>query len=215
MNLLAHAFLGFDNAELITGQIAGDFVKGPDLSEYSTMIAAGIQMHRQLDVWTDRHPVFKRSCNRFPRSRRRVAGILVDLAYDHSLARFWSNYCHQDLVEYAGFVYLNLERFKADLPTKMSGFIRRVPKIRLLESYRDAEGLRRAINHVATRLKKPELLHGAFEEVQEMMPVIDSDFKAFFPHAIKKAVLLAPNPDKLEIYGDSQSRRRKIEVFAG
>ena len=213
MNLLAHAYLGFDDPELIAGQVAGDFVKGRDLSDYPEAIAHGIRMHRNLDAWTDRHPVFRRSCERFPRARRRVAGIVVDLVYDHSLARQWSFFCHTDLVEYAGFLYSNLEASEPDLPDRMKRFIRRSPQVGLFEGYRETEGLERAIRFVASRMKRSELFDGVLEEVGELLPQLDTDFAEFFPAAIRHAITLTPKPEQLRIFGDRQSSAPKIEVF--
>lgn len=213
MNLLAHAYLGFDDVALVTGQIAGDFVKGPDLSAYPPDIQNGIRMHRKLDVWTDRHPVFKRSCARFPKERRRVAGIIVDLAYDHSLARHWSHYCHTDLVNYADFLYVSLEKFRSDLPADMNGFINRVPEVGLFEGYRDIQGLERAVRFVESRFKRTGLFEGVMAEIDAVLPEIDQDFAEFFPAAIRHAATLAPQSEQIKIYGDVQQSIPKTEVF--
>ncbi len=191
MNLLAHAYLGFDEPALVVGQIAGDFVKGSQLQQYPLLIRQGIQMHRKLDSWTDQNRVFRRSCARLG-NRKRVAGILIDLAYDHSLARLWSNYAQTQLPEYATFVYNSLNYFSADLPAVMAGFIHRAPVVRLFEHYSEPAGLERGITYVASRFRRPEYFDGAFEEIMSLIREIDDDFTEFFPQAVQRAVEMAP-----------------------
>lgn len=205
MNLLAHAFLGFDHDELVVGQIAGDFVKGRDLSALPPMLAEGVRMHRQLDVWTDRHPVFRRSCQRIHPARRRVAGILVDILYDHSLSRGWSRYGHTDLVHFADFVYARLDHHAAVLPDTMQSFISRIGDVRLFERYRNEEGIERAIKHVQSRLNRSaSLLEGALDEILPLVPAIDRDFDEFFPAAVRESAAWVPDVHTPSLYGDDQ-----------
>ena len=46
MNYLAHAYLSFDDAEILTGNIISDFVKGKKKFDYPSRIQAGIKLHR-------------------------------------------------------------------------------------------------------------------------------------------------------------------------
>lgn len=192
MNLLAHAYLGFDHEERRVGQIAGDFIKGRDLSAYPEFIEEGIQLHRSLDVWTDQQLIFRHSCARFPKARRRIAGILVDLLYDYTLARNWSSYCSIELLEFADNLYRALERHQETLPTKMSYFINRAPIVGVFEGYADFSGMERAVNAIAGRMKDPSLFDGALDEMRSVFPQVDEDFAEFFPQAIKTAVELLP-----------------------
>lgn len=193
MNLLAHAYLGFDHEERRVGQIAGDFIKGRDLSAYPEFIEEGIQLHRSLDAWTDRQRVFRQSCARFPKSRRRIAGILVDLLYDYTLARNWSSYCNIELAEFADSLYQALERHQEILPTKMSNFITRAPIVGVFEGYAEFSGMERAVKHIAGRMNDPSLFDGALDEMLAVIPGVDEDFAEFFPHAGKMAVELLPD----------------------
>ncbi|HBR99313.1 MAG TPA: ACP phosphodiesterase [Gammaproteobacteria bacterium] len=213
MNYLAHAFLGFDDAEWVAGQLAGDFVKGRNLSAYPHAIRQGIRMHRQLDAWADSHPIFRRSCQRLSPERRRVAGILVDLAYDHCLACQWSHYCHTDLLGYADFVYQTLAMHAPNLPPTMQTFIQRSAEIRLLERYQHPSALARAIDVIDARMSKRGLFAGALDDVMQNLPALSHDFAEFFPHAIRHMAGLAPQPGSVRIYGDHNAVLPKTEVF--
>src|SRR5215468_3052284 len=92
MNLLAHAFLAQDDPNLLLGSLMGDFVKGPLNDRYAPAITRGLILHRSVDTYTDAHPLVARSRARISRVRRRYAGILIDVFYDHYLARDWSKY---------------------------------------------------------------------------------------------------------------------------
>jgi len=62
---LVHFFLAGDDEELRLGNLLGDFVKGrverfehPGATE---RLRTGIQMHRAIDAFSDRHPAVHRS----------------------------------------------------------------------------------------------------------------------------------------------------------
>ena len=86
MNYLAHLHLGGPGREDRLGSLYGDFVKG-SADVWPAGIAAGIRLHRRIDVYTDDHPLVIRAKTRLPAARRRVAGLLVDVFFDHCLAR--------------------------------------------------------------------------------------------------------------------------------
>ena len=58
MNFLAHLYLSGDDEEQIVGNFIADHVKGKAIESYSDGIRAGIMLHREIDVFTDSHPVF-------------------------------------------------------------------------------------------------------------------------------------------------------------
>jgi acyl carrier protein phosphodiesterase len=57
VNYLAHAYLSFDDPEVLTGNMISDFVKGKKKYGYPPRILAGIDLHRAIDEFTDDHPV--------------------------------------------------------------------------------------------------------------------------------------------------------------
>lgn len=92
MNYLAHLHLGGDAPPQLLGSLYGDFVKGPLAGRWPTEIEAAIRLHRRIDAFTDSHPLQARARARFPAARRRTAGMLLDLFFDHCLARDWVEY---------------------------------------------------------------------------------------------------------------------------
>ena len=56
MNLLAHAYLSFNNPPILVGNMISDYVKGKKQFLYDPLIQKGIQLHRIIDDFTDHHP---------------------------------------------------------------------------------------------------------------------------------------------------------------
>ncbi|MFD2980371.1 ACP phosphodiesterase, partial [Klebsiella pneumoniae] len=87
--------LGGPAPQQLLGSLYGDFVKGSLEGRFAPALEAAIRLHRQIDSYTDRHPVVLAALARFPRERRRFAGIVLDVFFDHCLARHWGNYADQ------------------------------------------------------------------------------------------------------------------------
>ena len=105
MNYLAHLHLGGPQPAQLLGSLYGDFVKGPLDGRFATDVEAAIRLHRRIDAFTDRHPRVRAACARFPVERRRYAGILLDLFFDHCLARCWGDYADEPLAHFSARVY--------------------------------------------------------------------------------------------------------------
>ncbi len=93
MNYLAHLYLsGQDNKELLVGNFIADEVKGNKYKSYSQGIRQGIFLHRKIDEFADRHPIFNQSKKRLYPVYRHYAGVVNDIFYDHFLAKDWNVY---------------------------------------------------------------------------------------------------------------------------
>src|SRR5678815_1702168 len=119
MNFLAHAFLARDDDDLLLGSMMGDFVKGPLDGRYAPAITRGLSLHRAIDTYTDAHALVVRSRARVSAQRRRYAGILIDLFYDHYLARYWGDYATVPLAEFTASVYSTLLERRDLLPERL------------------------------------------------------------------------------------------------
>ena len=90
MNFLAHAHLSGENDEILFGNFIADAVKGKQMEKYETDVQAGIRLHRQIDTFTDNHAVVRRSVNRVRSEYGRYSGVVMDIYYDHFLAKDWN-----------------------------------------------------------------------------------------------------------------------------
>ena len=180
MNYLAHLHLGGQEPEQLLGSLYGDFVKGRLEGQYSPRLLAAIQLHRQIDAFTDSHPLVLAALARFPAARRRYAGIIPDVFFDHCLARHWQDYAEVPLHQYTAGVYRVLAA-EPQLPGRLARMAPYMIADDWLGSYAEFEVLEQVFNGIARRLSKPEGMLGAMEEVRALYEPLTADFRAFYP----------------------------------
>lgn len=184
MNYLAHLFLAEDSADSILGNFMGDFVKGQLAGGYSSGIIRGIITHRKVDSFTDSHERVLSSKRLISPGRRRFAGIIVDVGFDHFLARNWSDYSSSELNVFIKKAYDLLERYRNILPEKLRTVIPRIIGEDWLGSYRNIDAVGVVLNKISKRLKRENNLAGAVEELVSNYEVLEENFRAFFPELI-------------------------------
>lgn len=181
MNHLAHALVAHRTGGSIVGNLMGDFVKGRPQDRYEGEILRGILLHREIDAFTDRHDVFAKSRRRIPHPYRRFSGILIDLFYDHRLANRWSEFSEMALSDFTKLVHSQLRESFDILPPRMQRFVRYMLETDLLVSYRELDGVSRALSGIASRLTRDTVLARAHDALAAQAPELDRDFTEFFP----------------------------------
>lgn len=180
MNYLAHLHLGGPAPHQLLGSLYGDFVKGPLDGRWPQGIEAGIRLHRRIDLFTDTHPLVRDARALFPGARRRVSGILLDLFFDHCLARDWADYAEVPLPAFTGQVYRVLAD-QAALPGALARIAPRMAEQDWLGSYREFNTLAAVVGGMSRRLSRPELLAGGFDELAERYQPLSDHFRRFYP----------------------------------
>ncbi|MCO7554782.1 acyl carrier protein phosphodiesterase [Metapseudomonas otitidis] len=180
MNYLAHLHLGGPAPHQLLGSLYGDFVKGPLDGRWPQGIEAGIRLHRRIDLFTDTHPLVRNARALFPAARRRVSGILLDLFFDHCLARDWADYAEVPLPTFTGQVYRVLAD-QAALPGALARIAPRMAEQDWLGSYREFDTLAAVVGGMSRRLSRPELLAGGFDELAERYQPLSDHFRRFYP----------------------------------
>ena len=185
MNFLAHAFLAGPAPADRIGGLLGDFVKGLLPAGLPADLAAGVALHRAIDAFADRHPAFVASRARVGKKRRRVSGILVDMFYDHLLARDWTTHASGTLDAFVARLYAELPGYEAGLSANAQDIARRMRRDDWLGSYRDVVETGRIIDRMAIhRLRRPNTLSGGIEEFFTDADGFATDFRAFLPDAL-------------------------------
>lgn len=185
MNFLAHALLAGDLEPDRIGGLMGDFVKGLLPAGLPADLASGVALHRAIDSFADRHPAFIASRARISPLRRRVSGVLVDLFYDHLLARDWGDYGSGTLESYTAQLYASLAGLSAFLPEKAREVGDRMRTYDWLSSYRHVEAVGEAIDRMAVyRLRRANPLAGGIDEFLPDSAGFEADFRAFMPDAM-------------------------------
>jgi acyl carrier protein phosphodiesterase len=78
----------------------GDFVKGKDYTYLPQIVQKGVLLHRQIDDFIDHHPHVTELRLNLYKDLPKIAGIAIDLYFDHLLAINWSSYHPQKLDAY-------------------------------------------------------------------------------------------------------------------
>jgi acyl carrier protein phosphodiesterase len=187
MNYLAHLYLSEPTEDAWLGSLLGDFVKGPLTGRYNADITRAIALHRKIDSFTDAHPVVVQSKSRISPARRRYAGIMVDMFYDHFLAKHWREFKDEPLGEFAARVYAMLDRRHAMLPERLRQIAPIMAQRNWLGSYVDVASVHAALDHMGHRLKRENRLQGSGDELVEHYRGLEADFRAFMPQALQFA----------------------------
>lgn len=180
MNYLAHLHLGGNAPAQLLGSLYGDFVKGPLAGQWPVDIEAAIRLHRRIDAFTDSHPLQAEARARFPVERRRYAGILLDLFFDHCLALKWVDYADEPLLQFTGRVYQVLAAEPA-LPGRLALIAPRMAEQDWLGAYTEFEVLEQVLRGMQRRLSRPQGLDGAMQELQQLYEPLMADFQRFYP----------------------------------
>ena len=87
MNYLAHAYLSFNDPEILAGNIFSDFVKGKKRFDFPARIQQGIALHRAIDRFTDDHAATADAKKIFKPVYGLYSAAFIDIVYDHFLAK--------------------------------------------------------------------------------------------------------------------------------
>ncbi|MBC3951345.1 ACP phosphodiesterase [Pseudomonas folii] len=180
MNYLAHLHLGGQRPAQLLGSLYGDFVKGPVAGRFPDELAQAIQLHRSIDAFTDSHLLIKQSIARFPAERRRYAGIVLDVFFDHCLARDWAHYAEVPLSAFTRTVYGVLAA-EPELPERLARIAPHMAAHDWLGSYREFAVLEQVLAGISRRLSRPQGLAGAMQELRDLYQPLSADFAEFYP----------------------------------
>ncbi len=163
----------------------GDFCRGVDLNLQPNSVKLGIENHRFVDRYTDQHVEVKRLKGLISPQRRRFAGIMIDMVFDHFLIMHWtrfSNVCfHQSCANY----YVDLEKGKHLMPERMLRVTSRVIEHDWFASYAELEGIGFALDRIAERIRFEHEFAGSVSELMMHKREIEEGFLHFFPELIK------------------------------
>lgn len=183
MNFLAHALLAGDYPALVVGGVVGDWIKGPLPGSLPDDLSRGVALHRSIDSFAEAHPAFRASRNRIPPERRRYAGILVDVFYDHLLARDWREHHDQPLADYCQGVYRLIAGRLPHLPEHAHLALNLMASEDWLGSYAEMAGISDVLARMSRRARRPNPLAGGEQELIADLDGFAQDFVAWLQDA--------------------------------
>ncbi len=193
MNYLAHIYLSGGNRQLQVGNFIGDFVKGRKYQDFPKGICKGILLHREIDRFTDSHPLFLETVELLKPSFGRYSGIIADMYFDYLLASDFRRYSHStSLGLFAANFYLSAILNYRWLPERVKGFIFHFIWTNRLKQYSTYEGLEyslKIMSHYKSSAINPEL---SIAFLRENENILRSRFNLFMPEAIEFVRSSAP-----------------------
>ena len=109
MNFLAHLYLSENNTNILIGNFIADHIPGNNFTHLHPEIQKGILFHREIDTFTDAHKIVRKSKRRLHPRYRHYKGVIIDIFYDHYLAKNWQLYADIPLKTFAQNVYTLLQ----------------------------------------------------------------------------------------------------------
>lgn len=183
MNFLAHALLAGDTPALIVGGVVGDWIKGTLPGTLPPDLAKGVALHRAIDEHAETHPAFCRSRSRVSAQRRRYAGVLVDVFYDHLLAKHWADIHHRPLDQYCIEVYRHIQDRLHDLPLDSHFALNMMAQQDWLSSYAHIEEVADVLARMSRRARQPNPLANGELELLADVEGFTGDFYEWFGDA--------------------------------
>ncbi len=181
MNFLAHLYLSGSSEDIMLGNFIGDFVKGHKYEKYSPGIREGILLHRRIDDFTDHHEIVSNSKDILRDKYRHYSGVIVDMFYDHFLARFWPDFSQRSLPEFTREVYGILQRRREEMPRAASHMLTYMAADNWLLSYASREGIHQALSGMARRTSFKSHMEEAVTDLEANYEAFHEQFNQFFP----------------------------------
>ena len=179
MNFLAHAYLSFGDPKVLIGNFIGDFVRGPIETIYERNIVIGIKLHRDIDYFTDHHPVVKEAQSILTPEYGRYSSVITDMYFDYFLGKYWNNYHLEPIGEFAQEVYAVIESHRDILPENFLAAFEYMKHYNWLAGYGELEGIRRAMTGMSKRTRfdsKMETAHLFLDKHHEYLRLHFGDF---------------------------------------
>lgn len=180
MNFLAHIYLSGNNDFIKIGNFMADTIRGNQYENYPLMIQKGIVLHRAIDTFTDAHPVFRQSTKRLHANYHHYSGVIVDVFYDHFLAKNWANYSDENLEDYVQNFYNSMLNNRAILSEKAQQILPYMIEQNWLVSYKSIDGIERILAQMDKRIKYDSKMHLSVTELKAFYIEFEIEFKRFF-----------------------------------
>ncbi|MFL0092698.1 ACP phosphodiesterase [Tenacibaculum maritimum] len=180
MNFLAHLYLSANNTNIMVGNFIADHLKGNKFTHYSQEIQQGIKLHRAIDTFTDKHPTVRKSKRRLHPRYRHYDGVIIDIFYDHYLAKNWHLYSAIPLNLYTQSIYHLLQTNTSILPERTQELLPYMISYDWLYNYQFLDGIAKVLNGMNKRTKGRSQMNLAINDLKDLYAEFESDFTLFF-----------------------------------
>lgn len=177
---------------MMIGNFIADGVKGKKYLEFDPGISKGIVMHRAIDTFTDSHEIISHSKSFFREKYGLYASVLIDLFYDHFLAKHWKHYSGMPLIFFSEHAYRVFEKYFHKMPLRYQQLLPYMQKENWLLNYAHLEGIQRSVSGMSRRIKNNPGIEHSLRELRAHYDEIENDFRKFFPELQREMQLRFP-----------------------
>lgn len=184
MNFLAHIYLSGENDYIKIGNFMADSLQGRKPETFIADIKKGILLHRAIDTFTDAHPVFRQGTKRLHPVYHHYAGVIMDIYYDHFLAKNWNKYSTIPLTDFASDFYSLLKNNTELLTEQTKSIIPYITDHNWLVSYSTVQGIGRTLSQMDKRTRDKSGMRYAVKELLDNYKAFEDEFTLFFEELI-------------------------------
>ena len=185
MNHLAHLYLSRHSEKLMVGNFIADAVKGKKYLDYEEEISRGIVMHRAIDTFTDSHEIVHHSKSLLRAKYGLYSGVLIDLFYDHFLAKQWKKFSEIPLWFFTENCYRVFEKYFDIMPSRNQMMLKYMREENWLLNYSHTEGIERSLRGMSRRIKNNPGIENAHWDLKKHYNELEKDFENYFPELMK------------------------------
>lgn len=180
LNFLAHLYLSENYPKIMIGNFIADHIKGNQFTHLDPIIQKGIKLHREIDTFTDSHKITRMSKRRLHKRYGLFAGIVIDIFYDHYLAKNWSNYSAIPLKIYVNSFYDLVYSYQEVLPEKTLKMIPYMIKYDWLFNYQYKKGIKNVLEGMNRKTNNKGQIDLAIHDLRKLDKDFEKDFELFF-----------------------------------
>ena len=180
MNFLAHIYLSGENDSIKIGNFMADGIHGKNFDEFPPDVQIGIRLHREIDSFTDFHPIFRQSKHRLHERYGHYSGVIMDIFYDHFLAKNFSNYSNVPLADFAQNFYHLLDENTAILTPRFKMILPVLKEENWLLLYATIPGMSHILYNMDRRTHLKSKMQFSVEELQLFYTEFETEFTLFF-----------------------------------
>ncbi|WP_340063343.1 acyl carrier protein phosphodiesterase [Ascidiimonas aurantiaca] len=185
MNFLAHIYLSGEDDMVRIGNFAADGIRGNRYKTYPENMQKGILLHRAIDTYTDAHPIVRQSTRRLHMGYSHYSSVVIDIFYDHFLAKNWQVYAGLPLPDYAENFYHVLNRYWTLLPERTQYLAPFMIRDNWLVAYASMKGIAKVLHQMNRRTRFPSKINYAVLDLDEYYEEFEDEFNLFFPELIQ------------------------------
>lgn len=181
VNYLAHIYLSGKDRRIQIGNFVGDAVKGNTYLHYPFRMRQGILLHRQIDAFSDTHPLVREAVGMGRKVFGRYSAVVMDIFFDYFLAKDFRNYSSVSLNRFAAGFYAALIYNYYYLPSRFRGFLWHFVLTNRLGQYASREGIRCSLQIMSEYRGLRVDSREAMEFLQQNENILHDLFRDFFP----------------------------------